>query len=207
MRLFEKYTVPSVQAQTFKDFRWVILVDPYFKGITKGYIEKLAQYGDVVPVDFYFVEKQPDVGMALNGEYKDEWVCSTRLDSDDIIRNDFMERVHEQATEEESFITFRNGYMMNGHQVAPRLDTRNPFCSYVEYADPFRSIYATGHRAVHRQKAPLKVIEEPRGWVQVDHGDNVKNLVRVKMKDFEEKAIPADSIRGEFTWSTNDFVR
>ncbi len=201
MYLFKKYCLPSVQAQTFKDFDWWFLVDPTFPNMTTEYMEQLREYGRVLCVDRPIEADHLDEGRLLDSIYRDKWVCSTRLDSDDVIRNDFMERLHAEATEEEAFITFKNGYMLKDGKVAPRQYTRNPFVSYVEFAAPFRSVYATAHKAVHKQKAPLKIIEEVPGWVQVDHSDNVKNLVSRKMKDFEKVAVDASTIRGDFTWS------
>ena len=201
MELFQRYTVPSVQAQTFKDFDWWLIIDPTFPGLTSRYIDQLRSYGKILVADRPTERNTVEEGRLLSEHYKDEWVCSTRLDSDDILRNDFMERVNAEASEEEAFITFRHGYMLKDGKIAPRQFTRNPFVSYVEYANPFRSVYATGHMQVHRQKAPLKIIEDPPGWIQVDHSDNIKNLVSEKLKDFESQVVDPTLIREDFTWN------
>jgi hypothetical protein len=195
MELFEKYTVPSVEAQTFKDFRWVILVDPSFKGLTHQHTKRLSQHGEVLPVDFFFTEQQPEIGELL--DYKDEWVCSTRIDSDDIIRNDFMERVQGQATEEEAWIAFVN--MLKGDRIAPRQFSCNPFISYVEYAQPFKSVYSISHMQVSAQPCAYKKLEIP-GWIQVDHCDNIKNSVNKKLRNFELDSIEAAYVYEDFTW-------
>ena len=202
LELLRKYTVPSVQAQTFKDFDWWFLIDPTFPGFGVDHFLELRKYGNLMLMDDPFEEQQQlFVGPLFSEVYKDEWVCSTRLDSDDIIRNDFMERVHAEASEEESFITFRHGYMLKGDKIAPRQFTRNPFVSYVEYADPFKSVFSVSHMKVHRQKyAPLKIIEQPPGWIQVDHSDNVKNLVSEKLPNFDSQVIDIIPIRENFTW-------
>ena len=203
MDLLRKYTVPSVQAQTFKDFDWWFLVDFNFPGFMNKTTNELNRYGKCKFMTDNWATKQVGVGAAFSDYYKDEWVCSTRLDSDDVIRNDFMERVHEEATEEEAFISFRHGYMLKGDKIAPRQFTRNPFVSRVEYADPFKSVFEVSHMEVHRQKyKPLKIIESPPGWIQVDHSDNVKNLVSKKMPEFESQTVDLTPVREDFTWRT-----
>ncbi len=204
MELLRKYTVPSVQAQTFKDFDWWFLIDPTFPGFELEHFSELRNYGKLMMMDDPFSERQIEVGPLLSHQYKDEWVCSTRLDSDDIIRNDFMERVHEEATEKEEWISFKNGYMLKGDKIAPRSFVRNPFCSYVEYADPFKSVFSVSHMKINARStpAPLKIIEETPGWIQVDHSDNVKNLVSEKLPEFESQLVDLATVRKDFTWRT-----
>ncbi len=204
LELLRKYTLPSVQAQTFTDFDWWFLIDPTFPGFELEHFNELKEYGKLMTMDDPFVEEQPEIGVMLSDRYKDEWVCSTRIDSDDIIRNDFMERVHEEATEKEEWISFRKGYMLKGDEIAPRSFVRNPFVSYVEYAAPFKSVFHIDHMQVHARStpAPLKIIEETPGWIQVDHSDNVKNLVSQKLPNFESQLVDLAPVREDFTWRT-----
>lgn len=203
INLFKKYCLPSVQAQTFKDFDWWLLIDPTFPGITWEHIVYLQRCAKLLWVKDPIVIDQLNEGKLLSHVYKNEWVCSTRFDSDDILRNDFMERLNRIAVEEEMWITFKYGYMMKDGEIAPKQYTRNPFVSYVEYASPFRSVYSEGHKHVHRQKAPLEIIEDVPGWIQVDHGDNIKNLVSRKMKNFKSILIDPSTIHQDFTWNRN----
>ena len=62
-------------------------------------------------------------------------------------------------------------------------------------------MYSEGHKHVHRQKAPLEIIEDVPGWIQVDHGDNIKNLVSRKMKNFKSILIDPSTIHQDFTWN------
>lgn len=198
--LFDKYCLPSVQAQTFKEFDWWLLIDHTIPGLENRHIEYLRQHANITWVKEYTEQGTVNEGELLSEVYKNEWVCSTRLDSDDIIRNDFMQILHENVSEEEAWITFKYGYMMRDGEVAPRQYTRNPFVSYVEYASPFRSVYSVGHKQVHIQDAPLKIIDTP-GWIQVDHSDNIKNLVSRKMKEFDSQKITPSTLYKDFTWN------
>lgn len=199
LNLFYKYTLPSVEAQTFKDFDWWLFLDPTFPGILEHKL-RLERYAKICWIEADWKEAQVEIGEELSEQYKDEWVCSTRLDSDDIISNDFMKNLHELAQPRESYITFHNGYMMRGDKVCERSYTVNPFVSYVEYADPFQSVFRTCHTKVDKQDAPL-LAESAPSWIQVDHGDNIKNRVKRKIGNFDEVCFSASDLRDRFTWA------
>jgi hypothetical protein len=55
---------------------------------------------------------------------------------------------------------------------------------------------------VDQQPCAYKELETP-GWIQVDHSDNIKNLVSKKLRDFEADAVEASSISADFTWDDN----
>ena len=204
INLFKKYCLPSVQAQTFKDFEWWLMINPTFPGIKLEHIVYLQRCANILWITAPFREDQVEVGELLNYRYKDQWVCSSRVDSDDVIRNDFMERVSELAVKEEAWISFRNGYMLKDEKIAPREFLCNPFVSYVEYASPFRSVFRISHKGVYRDATPLKKIEDVPGWIQVDHADNVKNLVSRKMKYFYSQTIDPLPVYKDFTWNRGD---
>ena len=197
MELFKKYCLPSVQAQKV-NFDWWFLVDPGFPEFSLTHEQELTKYGRILWIEAPWKEDQVEVGELLRDKYKDMWICSTRLDSDDILRNNYMELVKEQATEEEAWISFPNGYMMKEDLVAERFYEVNPFISYVEYADPFRSVFKINHTAVNKQKN-WKTINVP-GWIQVDHRDNIKNLIKRKLSNFNKDNFDASSLRENFTW-------
>ena len=202
LKLFQKYTLPSVQAQTYKDFDWWLIIDPTFPGITE-YKEQLSRFANILEIEETFTEKQVAVGEALKDRYRDEWVCSTRLDSDDIISNDFIEQVVNNAQLCESYILFPKGYMMKEDKVCPRTYHVNPFVSYVERADPFKSVFRTCHtkftKYCARNNVPIVTISTP-SWIQVDHGDNIKNNANLRIVGFDDKSFSSKHIRDKFTW-------
>jgi len=197
LALLLRYCLPSVRVQK-TEFDWWFLVHPKFPGFDSLHAEELSRYGKILWIEDAWREDQTGVGDLLKDEYKDQWVCSTRLDSDDILRNDHLLLVKEQATEEEAWISFPRGYMMKNGLVARRVYDVNPFISHVEYADPFRSVFRINHMDVNKQKN-WKTIDVP-GWVQVDHGENLKNRVKRKLPDFHQNKFDAAFIKENFTW-------
>ena len=132
MNLFQKYCLPSVKAQTFKDFDWWIIASPNFRNFDKVQNE-LEKYGKILWTDAPWRDGLSEVGPLLETYYKDVgWICTTRLDSDDIISNDFMLNIHEGATEKEAWLSFYLGYYLYGESVSLARVNPNQFISYVE---------------------------------------------------------------------------
>lgn len=195
MDLFKRYCLPSVQAQTFKNFEWWFLVNPSFPNLKPNHIETLEQYGNILHVESDFHEAQPEIGERLGFRYKKEWVCSTRLDSDDMLRNCFMQELHTVAKEKEQFISFQYGYIVENGKAAKREYIVNPFVSYVEHANPFRSVFCIDHTKI--DKTGVEVVHIPiAGWAQIDHGDNIKNHARNKVRNFDDVCFDFKHIEG-----------
>lgn len=188
-RLFNKYCLPSVRAQTFKDFEWVFFVDPSFPGWTKKMERDLP--GRVINVDFPWREGQPEISDLLS--YSGQ-LTTVRLDSDDIIRNDFMERL--AAGPKRGWITFHDGFMMRGEKAWPRHYPTNPFQCFAEDADRPLTVMHKTH--IHARNVYDLGNGDP-GWIQVDHGRNVKNCVQEK-RLIDKPFVPASTLRRDFTW-------
>jgi len=205
MGLFNKYCLPSVQAQTYKDFDWWFLVHSQFPGFEDKHRKTLENYGRILWIDAPWMEDQQEVGEFLSKVYNKMWVCSTKLDSDDIIRNNYIELVRSVISEQESWVTFYLGFMMRKNMVVERNYTVNPFVSYVEYADPMRSMFRVSHTAVKadakERNIPFIKINDIQGWIQVDHGDNIKNIATKKIGNFEEVKKDSTFLRKDFTWN------
>lgn len=180
MKLFRKWTLTSVLSQTFKDFDWWFLVDSHFPGFTDNVAAELLNYGRIAWTDqFYWTEKQPEVGLLLKNYYEDSWVTSARLDSDDIVEPQYMELIAKNTSENEGWISFPKGFMRRNEEVFERDYPWSPFIAYTEYAAPFKSVFHIDHTKIDKQKN-VEIIEN-RVWTQVDHGDNIKNLVSRKL--------------------------
>ena len=201
MGLFRDYCLPSVQAQTFQDFDWWFLVDYNFSGLMNKHVNELNRHGKCLFMTDKWSEKQDGVGKTLSKYYKDKWVCSTRLDSDDMIHNEFMALVADAAKEKEEWISFPHGYFLKeatGKYMSREYLT-NPFISYVEYADPFTSVMKINHIRVGKRGPGIQTIVTP-AWVQVDHGDNIKNDAGKRFSNFDAEALDAEELDDRFTY-------
>ncbi len=201
LQLFRNYCLPSVKAQTFQDFDWWILVDPSFPGLTVKMVAELERDAMVLFMDEPWNEKLSQVGELLGPQYNKKWVCSTRLDSDDMIHNEFMSMVAKEAVEREEWISFPNGYFLKERlgKAVEREYLRNPFISYVEYADPFTSVLKINHIRIGKRGPGIKTVTTP-AWIQVDHGDNIKNDAGKKFPNFDVDSFEAERLSDSFTW-------
>lgn len=198
MSMFNRYCLPSVQAQTIP-FDWLFLVDPNFPAWDDKYAKVLEQHGRIVYMGVDFDDGQKEVGGMLNNYTG--WICTTRLDSDDIIANDFMSQVSSLTAEEEMWIVFRQGYMLHDNKLHLKMYKKNPFLSYVEYADgDVKSVFKENHHNFHRdakrRNILCKVVENNPMWIQVVHDNNVGNQPR-KLSNIISST---DLVRHNFTW-------
>lgn len=211
MALFKKYCLPSVQAQTNKDFEWIFVVSSDFKNIDK-YAEELLNYGKVLWVDAPWRDGLGEIGSALEPFYKNQgWICTTRLDSDDMIKNRFMEELSYFAEEvdRESWLSFFLGYYLHKETVIVSRVPPNPFISFVEDSDNgIKSVYCVDPhinitKYANRNNQPLIDIgKSSPAWVHVFHGNNIKGA-KVDSRPWPEYGRgPAAELLKDFTYES-----
>lgn len=201
LRLLRKYTVPSVRVQDV-DLEWWFLISKDFPGITKAHQEELEQYGRILWMEEPWSDEMPEVGEKLVGTYAHVPTISMRLDSDDMIRDDYLKRARAVAGKGEHWISFDHGYIGDGFRAFKRVYLGNPFTLLVEPAGQFKSAFMYGHTSVakksYRAEVSIRVVSDVYGWLQFDHGGNIKNNMnnfkKFRPKDME--IVPFDSIEG-----------
>ena len=185
--LFERYCLPSVAAQSCKDFQWIVLFDSKtpeaFRERIEGYRSLCPQ---LIPV---FVEPENgryfanifrgEVSKRLNADH----VITTYLDNDDALAVGFVEDVQRRAATlpDGTFISYVDGYqyytdrsyMMRIHYP------RNHFVSVVESGNPLtlKTIYGYGSH-YYLDSIPGSKIERVSScplWCEVIHDRNMGN--------------------------------
>jgi hypothetical protein len=191
--LFEKHTLPSVKAQTFKDFTWILLANPEFPEIS---VSKLESYGiEVAWEDWEWDENRSQLASLLKNKVGDDWVISSRVDSDDILHNRFMEHTHFGAKREREWLAFPNGYVMDRDAAYLYRYINSPFVSLVEPTEEAKFVYHVSHI-----RARPRILSEVPGWIQVDHGGNVKNSVRRITRKRDCTKCKISDLRKDFTF-------
>jgi hypothetical protein len=200
--LFEKYTLPSIQAQTEKNFRWLLMCSRKHPQMNDAAIRRLESYApdaEVFWLDIINFNGQfghwPEFANALRPLVDDEWVTTTRLDSDDIVSRHFIQRIREGASEKEGSLGFKLGYMLEGDVLYSRGYLRGPFTSWVERAEKLKTVWHRAHLQFRRSK---DVGQKKRNWIQVVHGANLLNgIARAGLKN----GIPiSPEVRKDFIW-------
>ncbi len=172
--IFNRFTLPSIKAQTNKNFEWLLLGDRLFD------IPEARWFGN-----------QPDTQLRpgnLNDTYlnyiktvanKEDLVLMTRFDNDDILLPSFVEDVQKLA-KQHGIIDFR-GYRLDLSKAGPRWNNR--FYNDTTYSETFTSpmitlvqtrvrqtVYQRNH-ALMARFFPVTFVEKPN-WVQVIHDTN-----------------------------------
>ena len=199
--LFERYCLPSVAAQSCKDFQWIVLFDSKtpaaFRERIEGYRSLCPQ---LVPV---FVEPEngryfanifrSEVSKRLNADR----VITTYLDNDDALAVGFVEDVQKRAAElpDGTFISYTDGYQYyTDHSYVMRIYyPRNHFVSVVESGNPLtlKTIYGYGSH-YYINNIPGSRIERVASsplWCEVIHDRNMGNdayFLNAKMQNDPE---------------------
>lgn len=193
--LFETYCLPSIQKQTQKNFKWIVLFDadtPAF------YKEKIAKYQKECK------HLEPRFVSAENGRYfvrifkenivqevkEGDILITTYLDNDDALRNDYVEEIQRLAatTYNKTFIVFKYGlqYFVQLN-IATRIPYRNNhFISFVEKctsSSAIKTVVGYGsHINVGSYKGTdvLRIEDKQKPmWIEVIHDTNMDNDVKM----------------------------
>jgi len=194
VELFEQFCLPTVQAQTFKEFEWLIVADCG----TPSYIKtKLEAY----PATILYYQFEPiklnqgrrnrhrrarglEVSIAqpvreyLKPVITDK-IITSRLDSDDAISIDHLAKINRAAHNTHNqryWINLVRGLKYNRGNVYPKNSLTSPFISFVEPQGELLTAYQCSHGAAGN--TPYKIIQIREGkptWLQVIHGGNLVN--------------------------------
>ncbi len=177
--LFERYTVPSIRAQTRPGLTWLVFLDPESPQWLRERIEHHAEAGVLRPLYRTEVTWQSAVEdiratVARTGDV----LVTTNLDNDDGLADDFAARVCSAPTPHPRTALFlTRGLITGDHGLYLNIDPHNAFCSVREpWADPV-TCWADWHNLLPRRMPAIELDGGP-GWLQVVHGGNVSNRVR-----------------------------
>lgn len=207
--LFEKFTLPSVMSQTNKDFTWILVSDSRtpdeFKKVLDGYPAEVL-YFDFEnyewPMPYH--EKNEKMKRSVELELIDSplrdyinkdgvsdatFIITSRLDNDDAISVDHIEKTQREAqalwTGEKFWLNLVRGYKWCDGYSYPVNSPRSAFISFVEKPSrELKTTYQTCHTLALASPYPVECVRSGRGtWLQVIHGKNLLNrLMRQKGK-------------------------
>jgi len=184
--LFSKFCLPSVAGQTSTNFSWVLLVDRATPAKHRDWLSRvvstessLGQRVHIVLVgDDYVSDFRSWAFRSTPLAERD--VITTRLDSDDAIHREFVEAVQSAYSGTRTFVELARGYTYDARtgKLCRLHYPDNPYVSLIEPATPeLLTVYCENHDHL-REVGPFVVIDEPRGWLQVVHDDNVWNTLQ-----------------------------
>ena len=122
--LFDRYCLPSVAAQTSRDFTWLVLFHPQ---TPEPFRTQIAHYQELYPFfrPVYTDVKEDinvlvaEIGVQYAGDA--EWLLTTRLDNDDMLHRDYVKRLREEVDanppKERTFYSFVHGTRNLVHSI------------------------------------------------------------------------------------------
>lgn len=184
--LFERYCLPSMAAQTSRDFRWLVFFDEATPGEFVSRIEECRKLACFEPV-FSGLFPASGWGDAVQSAVgpEAEYVLTTRLDNDDAICPSFLATLRaeaEQLLHRGASVPFAlnwtRGAILSSGAVYIQEHRSNAFLSLIEPCGRRpRTVMGHPHMSMRSYCRVFQCGDRP-GWLQVVHGGNVSNKIR-----------------------------
>ena len=176
--LFRSYCFPSMLGQTDQDFTWLIFFSASSQALVERFLTTLPAMPNLRPVwtSGRFDGTMAQAAVARHHDGRSKRVMTTRLDCDDALSADVIERLR-TADEGRSIeaLNFPLGYQVADGRFYLAYDPANAFCSMVEdFNDETRTVHGTEHQWI-ASVAPLRQVDWSPAWLQVIHDDNLAN--------------------------------
>lgn len=183
--LFERYTVPSVRAQTRKSFRWIVYFDPESPNWLIERLAPLAAGGVFTPIyreTASWRDVAADARDVTGGH--GATLLTSNLDNDDAIAANFVERLQAMARPgRREALYLGEGLILSRSRTFVRFDPENAFCSVAEpWGGGAVTAWRDWHNLLH-DHMPVRIDRGRPAWLQVIHGRNVSNRVRGHLVD------------------------
>lgn len=179
VRLFERYCLPSVMAQTVRNFTWLIYFDPGSPAWLLDWAAGHERQGHFRPLFREEVDGKDllsDIQDSIGGPRGAE-LLTTNLDNDDGLAVDFAARLQAvPRTRDRTAIYVGDGLILRDDALYRHLDAHNAFCSVRESWNAPVTCWSDWHNLLPRHM-PAVVLRGDPGWLQVVHGANVSNRV------------------------------
>ena len=180
--LFEKYCLPSVAAQSSSRFQWIIYFDEGTPAVFRSRIEALRKVFPFIP---YYTGLFPASGWPRSiietFDFKTDALLTTRLDNDDALASDFVERLHAEIVKHaaaDGAYNFENGFVLSNGKLYCLTHPHNAFFSFLApYGEHMTTAPSIQHMELARH-GKIHQIGGAGGWMQIVHGGNVSNKIR-----------------------------
>lgn len=194
--LFERYCLPSVRVQTTAQFSWLVLCSDETPSQELRRLEQLSSNTD----SFTVVRCPPFRSLDMRTIIKDRIpratrrVITTRLDNDDLIARDYLERVQTaDPGSGRAAINFALGTVLDAQSgvVVRHRHYANPFISLAEPADDsMLTVFAHEHNRWHAATdvAQVRGTGAP-AWMVTIHDRNVSNQKPARVRRARSRTI------------------
>ena len=179
--LFKEYCFPSMRSQTSQHFSWLIFFAASSRPTIERFLSGLPAMPNLHPVftDLVFGAAATRDAVIDRHDGVSGQLMTTRLDCDDALRSDFVERLQAVRLERpREVLNFPLGYQVSQGRFYLSYDPVNTFCTLVEPFDERGESMQTVHGAEHQKiasLAPVRQVDWKPSWLQVVHDLNLAN--------------------------------
>ena len=203
-QLFEEFCLPSVAAQSDKNFYWFCMFDIDTPNIYRNQIEAYKKIApQIVPLFMTQDEAIKDDDKYLKDQIKkrldadDKVLVTSQLDNDDAIHSDFVKDINNLAKNEsaqDAFYVFKYGYQYytEADFLLKIYYPNNHFPARMEKdLTDFKLVLSIRHSHLRkkslREKIKIVKVDDKHKplWVEVIHSKNVSNDVRLTFRPKE----------------------
>lgn len=188
LNLTARVTVPSLRAQTCRDFEWIVLLD---RDDPLQHTRKatMRQLGAPVRFIYFTSAAHPDAERARIAAlgYKAGWgravgqgegvTLTTRLDDDDGFAADALERIQAAAEpdhDERVVLMLPEGHRYHEGKVEPVTHERNAWATLQAPAGDGAVIYSFNHKRI-ADHVPVHMVDRQPAWLWMRHPDTLSN--------------------------------
>ena len=174
-RLWERYCVPSICAQTCQNFTWLVVFDP---ATPKKYIERATDILHPKHEVLFANNFRKGIKERIGKPTVDRLITS-RFDNDDALHRDFVGRIQDrfERKHKSGIYVFPTGWIWNpkkGKLYHCRY-LRNPFLTLVEKPQQkVHTVLAHRHTKITDMFRPI-YLEGGHNWLQLIHSENLAN--------------------------------
>jgi hypothetical protein len=181
LELFQSYCLPSVVAQTKRNFTWLIFFDITTDLKFQKKIDALLDQYDFIK--HFYIDGMSEFNSSIVSCIKKDavdadFIISSRLDNDDCIHKDFIAEIQKQFNKQNFMaIDVIKGYSLQispGFMLGKKEHVFNPFLSLIEARANFQTIWKTDHNLWKKEDRIIK-IKNKRLWLSVIHNKNKVN--------------------------------
>lgn len=177
--LFENFCLPTVAAQTEKNFKWLLFLDV---STAKEHQERMLEISKKHPfIKLFYIDGMPNLIGSIKNFIKENcsspYLITSRIDNDDCISTHFIKEVQNQFNQQDYLaVDFISGYTLNlkPAMIGKKEHVFNPFISLIERNEHPKTVWENDHNQWKREKSILH-IKNKRVWMSVIHEKNKVN--------------------------------
>ena len=180
IELFSDFCLPSVTAQSNRNFKWLIYFDvttpqrfiDQIKQLTAPYDNIRTFFIDGMP-SFY-----PEVKKFISQDAQTPYLITSRIDNDDCIHREFIDEVQKQfKSQDYRAIDVLKGYTLQfkpAVMLGKKEHIFNPFISLIEKNDDPTTVWMSDHN-MWKKESRITQITHRRLWMSIIHDKNKVN--------------------------------